>query len=503
MTTRPPSAAPGAASVGIDRSMQPSAPLPPIDADRLWASLRAAARIGSWRSPGVQRLALTDADREMRDTFCAWCRESGLEVRVDRVGNIFARRAGAEPLEPVVIGSHLDTQVAGGRYDGALGVLAGLEILRWLQDNRITTRRPVEVASFTNEEGARFGPAMLGSGVFAGAVDLERALDQRDEAGVRFGDELRRIGYDGAEAVPGRPPRAYLELHIEQDDVLDRAGVDLGIVTGAYPARAVEIRLRGETGHAGATPMRRRRDALAGAAEVIAVVEALGTGTLGGGAAAAGTLRIGAPEAGTLGGGAAEAGTLGARAARAGALSAPRATPRGAAAGRCIDEPRATVTRLEVWPNRPGIIPGEAVLTVDYRHAGERELERMGAELTEAAERVAARRGLQIATRTLWEFGAGIRFDSQLARIASEWAARLAVETLRMRSTAGHDAYWMATIAPALILFVPCVDGVTHNEHEEIELHRVLRGVNVLAATALEVANEPPGRTTAAEEENK
>jgi beta-ureidopropionase / N-carbamoyl-L-amino-acid hydrolase len=408
--------------------------LPALDSERLRSTLEEAAQIGRWRSPGVQRLALSDADRQMRDTFCAWCQDSGLEVRIDRVGNVFARRPGAgdEAAEPVMVGSHLDTQVAGGRYDGVLGVLAALEVVRWLEDYGVQTARPVEVVSWCNEEGARFRPPMLGSAVFAGGLSLEAALEELDDDGRRFGDELERIGYAGTARVPGPPPHAYFELHIEQDDLLERAGRDLGIVTSAYSARGMAVRLRGRTGHAGSTPMERRQDALVGAAEVIAGLDALGR------------------QGGT--------------------------------------RTRATATRLDAWPNRAGIIAGEALITLDYRHADNSGLNRMTQEVERLITDASARRGLEWSAEAVWEFGSGITFDPNLARLARDNAQRMGVEWLEMTSAAGHDAYWLATVAPTLILFVPCVGGVTHNEHEEIEFDRVLRGANVLAATVLEAA---------------
>lgn len=414
--------------------------LPAIDGARLWASLEAAAEIGRWRAPGVQRLALSDADRQMRDAFCGWCEEAGLRVTVDRIGNIFARRAGAgtgtgtETADPVMVGSHLDTQVAGGRYDGALGVLAGLEVVRWLDEHELTTRRPVEVVCWSNEEGARFRPSMLGSAVFAGGLDAEAALAQTDEDGLRFGDELERIGYAGSAEVPGRPPHAYLEFHIEQSDSLDRSGLDLGIVISAYAARGMTVRLEGQTGHAGATPMRRRHDPLVGAAELITALDAI---------------------------------------ARSGG-----------------DEMRATATRLQAWPNRTGITAGDAVLTLDYRHAAQDGLNRMTEEVERALSEISERRGLTVGREDEWEFGRGISFDPALAASARRHAARLGVATTDMASAAGHDAYWLATIAPTLILFVPCVDGITHNEHEAITPERVLPGVNVLAATVLDAAGQ-------------
>jgi len=377
-------------------------------------------------------LALTDPDWLMRDTFCMWCRDSGLSVTVDRVGNIFARRQGTEDLRPVMVGSHLDTQVAGGRYDGALGVLTGLEIVRWLQDQGAVTRHPVEIVSWSNEEGARFRPPMLGSAVFAGALPLDRALATTDDAGMSFGAELERIGYAGVVPVPGAAPSAYFEFHIEQDDILEQRGADLGVVTSAFPVRGMAIRFEGETAHAGSTPMSRRRDALVGAAEVVAALPTL--------------------------------------------------------AERHGDQARASTTRMDVWPGCTGIIPSEVVLTVDFRHPQDDALAEMTGQLDRIIQRACERRGLGATTESVWEFGSGLAFDRELAAVVRRWAQRLGVETIDMASVAGHDAYWLATIAPAQIVFVPCVGGVTHNEHEDIDYARVLRSANVLAAAVLDAA---------------
>ncbi len=413
---------------------QATTALPPVDGDRLQDTLRAAAQIGRWRDVGVQRLALTDPDREMRDAFCTWCRGSGLEVTVDRVGNIFARREGAAAVPPVLVGSHLDTQVAGGRYDGALGVLAALEIVRSLNDHRIVTRHPLEIVSWTDEEGARFPPPMLGSGAYTGAIALDDALGAQAADGATFGAELARIGYAGQRSVPGTPPAAYLELHIEQGDVLDRRGLDAGIVTSTFASRGAVIRITGETAHAGATPMRCRQDALAGAAEIVTALDALGGGD--------------------------------------------------------GDDARATTTRIDVWPNRTGIVPGEAVVTLDYRHVRHSELSCMTQQLDGIVAAVCGRRGLRAAYDASWEFGSGVTFDVALVEIARRAATQLAVPTLETASAAGHDAYRLAAVAPTLLMFVPCVDGITHNEHEEVDLGRVLRGVNVFAASVLEAANQ-------------
>jgi N-carbamoyl-L-amino-acid hydrolase len=403
-----------------------------LNGARLFGTLDDASRIGRWREIGVRRLALDDADRAIRDVFCGWCVDSGLDVGVDRVGNVFARRDGAEDAEPVMIGSHLDTQVAGGRYDGALGVLAGLELVRTLDDHGVVTRRPIVIASWSNEEGARFQPPMLGSSAYAGQIELADALAASDRDGTTFGDELRRIGYDGDLAVPGPPPAAYLELHIEQGDLLDRGGVDLGIVTSTYPSRGIVMRLRGETAHAGATPMRRRRDALVGAAELVTAVDAL-----------------------------------------------------VAAAG---DEARATVPQLDVWPNRPGIVAGEVTITVDVRHADAAGLQRLSERLDEIRADVARRHGLEAIVERSWRFGAGISFDEPLAAIARRAAAELELSAIEMASTAGHDAYAIAAVAPTLILFAPCRQGITHNEHEDVDPDRVLRAANVLARVVAETA---------------
>ena len=403
-----------------------------LDSNRLFETLEQASRIGRWRETGVRRLALDDADRAMRDRFCGWCVESGLDVGVDRVGNVFARRDGTADEAPVMIGSHLDTQVAGGRYDGALGVLAGLEIVRMLDEHAIATRRPIVIANWSNEEGARFQPPMLGSSAYAGAIEPADALAATDRDGTTFGDELRRIGYNGDLPIPGSPPGAYFEFHIEQGDVLDRRGLDLGIVTSAYPSRGTVIGFRGETAHAGATPMRRRHDALVGAAELVTALDAL-----------------------VSDGG---------------------------------DQVRATVPRFDVWPNRPGIVAGEATVTVDVRHADAAGLEQLCERFDEIRDDIARRHGLAMTVERSWQFGVGVSFDEPLAAVARRAAADLKVTAIDMPSTAGHDAYALAAIAPTLILFAPCLKGITHNEHEDVDPDRVLRAADVLARVVLETA---------------
>jgi N-carbamoyl-L-amino-acid hydrolase len=248
-----------------------------INGERLWASIQRSGEIGVGRPGGLARLALSDADREMRDLFVSWCREAGCEVTIDRLGSIFARREGTDAsLPPVVMGSHLDTQVNGGKYDGIVGVLAGLEVIRALNDHDVRTQRPIELVSWTNEEGARFSPPMVASGAFAGVYPVDWVLGRLDDDDKRFGDELARIGYAGLAPVGGRPLDAYFELHIEQGPILDAEGIDVGVVVRGYAVRGFLVEVRGETSHTGPTPMDKRRNALVGAAMLAVAVNDVG-----------------------------------------------------------------------------------------------------------------------------------------------------------------------------------------------------------------------------------
>jgi beta-ureidopropionase / N-carbamoyl-L-amino-acid hydrolase len=301
-----------------------------VNGERLWETVMASARIGPGRTPtGLRRLALTDADREMRDLFARWCRDAGCIVTVDRMGNMFARRPGTDDsLPPVLVGSHLDTQIAGGRYDGILGVLAALEIVRTLNDAGVRTRRPIEIVNWTNEEGARFQPPMLGSAVFGGVRTLEWAHARTDDAGRTVGEELRRIGYAGTAPVGGRAVDAYFELHIEQGPLLDDKGIPVGVVAGTYAVRGMNVEVRGETAHSGPTPMAARRNALVGAAMLIVAANDIGWSY--------------APEG------------------------------------------KATTSRIEVWPNLAGILPDYAKVTIDVRHPEAATVDRMVGDVRQA-----------------------------------------------------------------------------------------------------------------------
>jgi N-carbamoyl-L-amino-acid hydrolase len=401
-----------------------------IDGERLWASIEASAEIGRGPNGGLRRLTLTDDDKRMRDLLAQWAAESGFTSNVDQLGNMFARRDGTDPdLAPVLIGSHLDTQAAGGRFDGILGVLAGLEVLRTLTDRGIATRRAIEVVNWTNEEGARFYPPMLASQVFAGQQTAEWANARVDKDGLRFGEELERIGYAGSAPVGGRQIDAYFELHIEQGPRLEAAGIPIGIVTGGFPTRGMRIEIAGETAHVGPTPMERRRNALVGAAHVAVAIDEIGW-------------RYAAGEG------------------------------------------KTTAARLDLWPNLPGIISERANLFCDMRHPDPGMLERMVSEVDTALPDCARRGRCRVQIAERWGFG-GIAFDAELIALVRAAAAQLGLATMDLRSEAGHDAYNMASICPTAMIFAPCKDGISHNEAEDMTQESATLAANVLLRAAV------------------
>ncbi|MCP5155605.1 MAG: Zn-dependent hydrolase [Ectothiorhodospiraceae bacterium] len=401
-----------------------------VDGARLWSTIARSAEIGPGRADGLCRLPLTDADRQMRDQFVQWCRDAGCSITVDRVGNIFARRAGSDDtLAPVLIGSHLDTQVAGGRYDGILGVLAGLEVVRTLNDAGQVTRRPIEVVCWTNEEGARFQPPMMCSAAFAGVLDVDWVLACTDDDGLVFGEELERIGYAGEAPVGGRAVDAYFELHIEQGPELEAADLPLGIVTAGYFTRGLRVEVTGETAHAGPTPMDRRRNALVGAAMMIVAANEIGWAWH------------------DTGG-------------------------------------KSTSTRIKVWPNKPGILPDWAEVTFDFRHPEQGATLEMESRMRAAIEDACRRARVEASITQTWEFGSEV-FDPECVAMVESAAAELGVPCQRMRSQAGHDAYHMTRVAPTALLFCPCRDGVSHNEAEHVEQRDAVPSVDVLLHAVL------------------
>jgi N-carbamoyl-L-amino-acid hydrolase len=408
-----------------------------VNHDRLWQSLMTLAKIGATDKGGVCRLALTDLDRQARELFIRWSREAGCEIRVDAIGNIFARRAGRDPARrAVATGSHLDTQPTGGKFDGNFGVLAGLEVIRTLNDAGLQTQAPLEVCVWTNEEGSRFVPVMMGSGVYAGAFTLEHALAALDSGGRAVGDELRSIGFAGESpaSVAGGAPRfdAYFEAHIEQGPVLEDAGIVIGAVTGALGQRWYDVTVTGQEAHAGPTPMRLRRDALLTASGLVARVNEI----------------------------------------------AMAEQPHG----------RGTVGCLNVHPNSRNVIPGRVTFTVDFRHGDDDGLRRMHEALHEAvaaAERGA--RGISIAVEQVVYFPP-VAFDPALVDMVREAARRTGSEPLDIVSGAGHDAVHVAGTAPTAMIFVPCKDGISHNEIEDAAPEHLSAGANVLLHAMLQRA---------------
>jgi len=404
-----------------------------IDGDRLWASIMEMAKIGATEKGGVCRLALTDLDREGRDLFVKWCEEAGCSVEVDAIGNIFARRPGRdESLPAVMTGSHLDTQPTGGRFDGIYGVLAGLEVIRSLNDAGYQTERAVEVAVWTNEEGSRFAPAMLGSGAYSRALDPAWCLERQDAEGRSVAAELARIGYAGERPIGGRPLDSYFEAHIEQGPVLEAAGEQVGVVTGAQGQRWYEVTVTGQEAHAGPTPMPVRRDALVGAAAMVQLVNRIG-----------------------------------------------RQFPPYAC---------STCGMLQVHPNSRNVIPGRVWFTVDLRHPDDATLAEMDALLRAGLAEIAAEAGLELAVEQIWAFPA-TPFDPDCVAAVRAAAAAAGHPGFELVSGAGHDAVYMARVVPTAMIFVPCEGGISHNEIENAAPADLEAGCNVLLQAMLQRAD--------------
>ena len=395
-----------------------------IDGARLWRSLMELAQIGATPKGGVRRLALTDLDRQGRDLVVRWLREAGANVEIDGAGNIFATRRGRDDAAPVVLtGSHVDTQPSGGKFDGNYGVLAGLEVLRTLNDAGVVTEKPIGVAIWTNEEGSRFVPVMGGSGAFAGVFTLEHLLQQRDVDGVTFGDALRRIAYAGGTPVGGRALDAYFEAHIEQGPILEREDKIVGVVIGALGLRWYDCIWTGQDAHAGPTPMEARHDALRGASRMVEAVHAL----------------------------------------------AVRHAPDG----------RATVGFMQVSPNSRNVIPGLVKMTVDMRHPVDEDLATMDRELRDAATAIARDLRLEFELQQVDHFPAS-RFDAKCVDAVRAATRALGYPHREMVSGAGHDAIYIARVAPTAMIFVPCKDGISHSETEDARPEHLEAGANVL-----------------------
>ena len=403
-----------------------------INPDRLWDSIMEMAKIGPGVAGGNNRQTLTDEDGEGRKLFKKWCEEAGLEMGLDQMGTMFARREGTDPEAlPVFVGSHLDTQPTGGKYDGVLGVLGGLEVVRTLNDLGIKTKHPIVVVNWTNEEGTRFAPAMLASGVFAGVHTLDWAYDRTDAKGKKFGDELKRIGWQGDEKVGERKMKALFELHIEQGPILEAEGKDIGVVTHGQGLSWTQLTVTGKESHTGSTPMPMRKNAGLGMARILELVDEIAWS------------------------------------------HKPHAV---GAAGH-----------IDVYPNSRNVIPGKAVFTVDFRSPDLAVIQDMERRLAEGARKICDEMGLGLEMEKVGGFDP-VKFDEGCVKAVRDGAERLGYSHRNIISGAGHDACWVSRVAPTAMVMCPCVDGLSHNEAEEISKDWARAGADVLFHAVVETA---------------
>ncbi len=403
-----------------------------IDPDRLWDSLMEMAKIGPGVAGGNNRQTLTDEDSEGRALFQTWCEKAGMDMGVDTMGNMFATRAGTDPdALPVYVGSHLDTQPTGGKYDGVLGVLGGLELVRTLNDLDVSTKHPIVVVNWTNEEGTRFAPAMLASGVFAGRHEQDWAYDRTDSDGKKFGDELKRIGWVGDEKVGSRKMHAMFELHIEQGPILEAENKDIGVVTHGQGLRWIECKITGKESHTGSTPMHMRKNAGRGLALVTELVHEI----------------------------------------------AMKNQPNAVGA----------IGHIDVYPNSRNIIPGQIVCTIDMRTHLLDKLQSMVAELEERAPKLCEEIGVEFECSIVGQFDPPA-FDEGCVSAVREAAEELGYSHMDIISGAGHDACWINDLAPTAMIMCPCEDGLSHNEAEEISKEWAQAGTDVLLHAVLNTA---------------
>jgi N-carbamoyl-L-amino-acid hydrolase len=390
------------------------------------------AEIGPGVAGGNNRQTLTDGDAKGRALFRRWCEEAGLVMGLDEMGTMFARREGSEPgLDPVYVGSHLDTQPTGGRYDGVLGVLSGLELVRTLNDLGIKTRRPIVVVNWTNEEGARFAPAMLASGVFAGVYSLDYAYGRKDPDGKTFGDELKRIGWVGKEKVGARKMHAYFEYHIEQGPILEAEKKEIGVVTHGQGLWWLEFTLTGKEAHTGSTPMSMRVNAGLAMARILEMVQKVAMDN----------------QPGAVGG----------------------------------------VGQMFFAPNSRNVLPGKVVFTVDIRSPDQKKLDAMRARVEAEAPKICEPLGVKCAIEVVGHFDP-VAFDPALVDRVRKSAEKLGYSHMNIISGAGHDACWAARVAPATMVMCPCVDGLSHNEAENISKEWAAAGADVLFHAVVETA---------------
>lgn len=400
-----------------------------INPQRLWDSLMETAKFGGTAKGGIKRLTLSDEDRQVRDWFKAQCEALGCTVSVDEVGNMFAVRPGRNnDLPPIAMGSHLDTQPTGGKFDGVLGVLGALEAMRTLHEQGYETNAPVEIINWTNEEGSRFAPAMLASGVFAGVFTPDYAYERLDRDGISFKDELERIGYRGTEKAGAHKFQAMFELHIEQGPILEDEKTMIGVVTGVQGMRWYEVTVTGQDAHTGATPMYLRKNALLGAARIIEAIDAI---------------------------------------------------------GQKHQPGVATVGLIENKPNSRNVVPGEVFFTIDLRHPDEEVLEVMEREFRAALEAALPPMKLAYEEKRIW-ISPAVKFAPELIDCVEHGADRAGFAMRRMVSGAGHDAAYIARVAPTTMIFVPCEGGLSHNEAESTSFDECAAGAQVLLNAVIE-----------------
>ena len=403
-----------------------------INGDRLWDALMERDKIGPGVAGGNNRQTLTDEDAEGRSLFKSWCEAEGMKMGLDKMGNMFARHEGSDPsLPPVMVGSHLDTQPTGGKYDGVLGVLAGLEIIRTLNETGIKTKHSIEVVNWTNEEGTRFSPPMLASGVFAGVHSLDWAYSREDATGKTVGNELARIGWIGDEEVGERKMAAFFELHIEQGPILEDEGIDIGVVTHGQGLNWLQVTLTGRESHTGSTPMQKRVNAGLGMARITQLVDEIAWS------------------------------------------HAPLAV---GAVGHC-----------DVYPNSRNIIPGKVVFTIDFRHPTQEVIDDMEQRLRAGARAICEEIGLTIEIEQVGQFDP-VEFDDDCVSAVRRAAERLGYSHRDIVSGAGHDACWINRTAPTAMVMCPCVDGLSHNEAEDISKEWATAGADVLFHAVVETA---------------
>ena len=403
-----------------------------INGDRLWESILEMAKIGPGIAGGNNRQTLTDEDAKGRALFQKWCNESNLSMGIDKMGTMFARREGSDPnLLPVYVGSHLDTQPTGGKFDGILGVIGGLELIRTLDDMGIKTKHPIVLVNWTNEEGTRFAPPMMASGVFAGVHTLDWAYAKEDADGKKFGDELKRIGWIGDEEVGNRKMKAFFELHIEQGPILESEGKDIGVVSRGQGLNWLQVKLTGRESHTGSTPMPMRKNAGLGMAKITNLVHEI-------------------------------------------AMShQPDAV---GAVGHC-----------DVYPNSRNIIPGKVVFTIDFRSPSFDTQDDMEKRLHEGAKEICNTLDLQLEIEKVGHFDP-VTFDEGCVSTIRRAAERLGYSHRDIISGAGHDACWINKVAPTAMVMCPCIDGLSHNEAEDISQDWAVAGSNVLFHAVLETA---------------